>query len=140
MAARARELADFEGAWQFARAVCHADGLRVRVRGTAAFTWDGAALRYEERGQMRMAGRPAMQVVQRYVWQADLAVHFADGRYFHHVPVRGGPAAHFCAPDAYQVDYGFSRWPRWRTLWRVRGPAKDYTMLTGYWRVNPPIP
>ncbi|MET4101897.1 hypothetical protein ABIE58_001321 [Roseovarius sp. MBR-78] len=133
-AMRPRRLQDFEGAWRFDRQITHADGQRAQVTGVAVWRREGAGLILEEAGEMHMAGHPPMQVARRYLWGADLAVSFEDGRFFHHVPPEGGAAAHWCDPDQYDGSYDFSRWPRFRVEWRVRGPRKDYHMMTDYWR------
>ena len=43
-------------------------------------------------------------------------------------------AWHDCLPDFYEVSYNFTHWPEWRSIWRVRGPKKDYTMISDYRR------
>jgi len=131
---RPRRLQDFEGGWVFSRVITHADGRVAEVSGRALWCPEGAALACHETGEMRMAGFPPMQVERRYLWGADMAVHFADGRFFHTVPANGGGAAHWCDPDQYDGSYDFSDWPLFRVAWRVRGPLKDYRMTTHYRR------
>ena len=132
-----RRLHDFEGAWRFTRRITHADGRVAEVAGRAVWWPEGAGLAYHETGEMRMPGHPPMQVERRYFWGADMAVHFADGRFFHNVPPEGGATAHWCDPDQYDGRYEFSDWPRFRVSWRVRGPNKDYHMTTEYRREAP---
>ena len=129
---RPRRLQDFEGAWGFVRIITHADGRVAEVSGRALWRPDGARLAYRETGEMRMPGFPPMQVERRYLWDAALIVRFADGRFFHAVPPAGGATAHWCDPDQYDGSYDFSDWPRFRVSWRVRGPLKDYRMVTQY--------
>lgn len=129
-----RQLADFAGAWAFARSVTEAEGRVTHVAGRTVWRREGAGLICEEAGEMHMAGHAPMQVARRYIWGADLTVYFEDGRFFHQIPPEGGAAAHWCDPDQYDGCYDFSLWPRFRVIWRVRGPRKDYQMVTDYWR------
>ncbi|MEQ8901258.1 MAG: DUF6314 family protein [Roseovarius sp.] len=129
---RPRRLQDFEGAWRFTREVVEADGRRATVTGRAVWVRDGAGLAYTETGEMRIAGHVPMQVERRYSWDSDLAVSFEDGRFFHHVPPEGGETAHWCDPDQYDGTYDFGNWPEFTVTWRVRGPRKDYRMVTRY--------
>lgn len=129
---RPRRLQDFEGAWGFTREVVEADGRRVTVTGRALWMSDDAGLAYTETGEMRIAGHAPMQVERRYHWGSDLAVTFDDGRFFHHVPPKGGETAHWCDPDQYDGFYDFGNWPEFTVTWRVHGPRKEYRMVTRY--------
>lgn len=124
----ARVLADFIGDWRLSRQICHADGTRATFDGTARWEADGT---YVETGTLDM-GTARFSAERRYRWTDDLDVYFDDGRFFHAVPQCGGDAAHWCDPDQYDVTYDFSRWPEWTARWQVRGPRKDYVMLTTY--------
>ena len=126
-----RVLTDFEGAWQFDREITHADGTVARARGMAQFTPDNDGLAYRETGEIDVNGQ-VLTFERAYQWQADLSVHFDDGRYFHAVPPNGGQATHFCDPDTYVVTYDFVGWPTWIAKWAVSGPKKDYVMQTRY--------
>ncbi|MFW2542610.1 DUF6314 family protein [Primorskyibacter sp. 2E107] len=137
---RALTIWDFEGAWTYAREIDDATGLGAGAgQGTARFIRQDGALRYDEEGQIAFATTPPMKGSRRYLWRetpAGAAVFFEDGRAFHDVDLRQGSpaAAHWCDPDQYDVTYDFSDWPRWSSLWRVKGPRKDYTMRTTYHR------
>ena len=131
---RPRRLQDFEGTWRFTREVAEADGRHATVKGRAVWLRDGAGLAYTETGEMRIEGHAPMQVERRYSWDSDLAVSFEDGRFFHHVPPEGGETAHWCDPDQYDGTYDFGNWPEFTVTWRVRGPRKDYRMVTCYRR------
>jgi hypothetical protein len=67
-------------------------------------------------------------------------VLFADGRPFHAFdPGAARPeAAHDCPPDLYRVRYDFSDWPDWQAAWEVRGPRKDYRMVSRYAPLSAP--
>ena len=135
-----RSLSDFEGAWQIARAVeDFTGGPLVRLDGTARFITGDGGLWLHEVGEMRIGDAAPMQAERRYFWQANGAqidTYFDDMRPFHSFdPAQDAPAAHHdCAPDAYDVAYDFGDWPQWQARWRVRGPRKDYQMITRYWR------
>lgn len=123
----------FLGQWRLERRIVQGDGGTGRFEGLALFTADGAGALYEERGELILpGGRFAAE--RRYRWGADLSVWFEDGRFFHAVPPGGGAAAHWCDPDRYDVHYDFSGWPDWQARWQVRGPRKEYTMVSHYVR------
>ena len=128
-------LTDFEGHWRIDRVLTdHRDGRHGRLAGQAAFTRCAAGLRYAEDGVLRMDNAADLTARQSYIWVEDtagLAVQFSDGRPFHRLETA---AQHFCAPDAYRVQYEFSAWPQWMATWRVTGPRKDYTSVTHYVR------
>ena len=130
----ARRLEDFEGAWAFTRRVSHAGGQEAAVTGRAVWSRAGTGLALVETGEMHLPGAAPMQVERRYRWGADLAVFFEDGRFFHQIPPKGGGASHWCDPDRYDGSYDFSRWPDFTVTWCVRGPRKDYRMVTRYTR------
>jgi hypothetical protein len=129
-----RQLADFEGVWRFERRVTEAGGGLTQVTGRAVWTRDGAGLVCEETGEMRVPGHAPMQVMRRTLWGPGLCVAFEDGRPFHTVPPGGGAVAHWCDPDQYDGDYDFGQWPDFRVVWHVKGPRKDYQMVTEYRR------
>ncbi|MFD9908316.1 DUF6314 family protein [Streptomyces sp. NPDC059063] len=100
-------------------------GLLHQESGT--FTWQGVA-RPAERTLRFLPGEPASTVV----------VRFADGRFFHGLDLRTGrhTADHPCAADLYRGDFEVAAEDRWRTRWRVRGPAKDLLLTTEYLRAS----
>ncbi|WP_233270357.1 DUF6314 family protein [Chachezhania sediminis] len=129
-----RDLEDFAGHWRLSRRIVQADGPEARFEGEAVWTPDGAGLTCEERGLLQIGDQPALQGTRRYLWRPGLQVFFDDGRFFHAVPVEGGRAEHHCAPDHYVVDYDFSGWPSFATVWTVEGPRKSYRMASTYTR------
>ncbi|WP_301182904.1 DUF6314 family protein [Roseovarius sp. PS-C2] len=130
----ARVLADFEGRWRMARRIGQANGPDARLEGEACWSPVAEGLLCEERGVLSVEGQLPLAAHRRYLWRSDLSVWFDDGRYFHQVPGQGGPCGHWCDPDQYDGVYDFSRWPVWRCTWQVRGPRKDYRMVTEYRR------
>ena len=133
-----RILADFIGPWRLERRIEHADGTQARFTGQALWQPEGTGALYLETGDMRLDGGAVFRAERRYRWDAGLNVFFDDGRFFHTVPPQGGAAAHWCAPDQYDVEYDFGQWSGlqtgWQTRWRVRGPRKDYLMTSDYCR------
>jgi len=133
-----QQLADFLGTWQVERMINDArSGQTLRAHGQATFTPDDAGMLYHEKLQLVVPGQAPMTATRRYTWAAapgGVAVHFDDGRYFHHLAL--GQVAptdhHACDPDSYEVHYDFARWPAWSATWRVHGPRKDYVMTSHY--------
>ena len=127
-----RQLADFCGRWSVARDICHADGTLARFQGEAIWQWEEDRLNCVETGKLCIAGQDPFSARQEYLWYPDLGVHFADGRYFHHVPPQGGEVFHDCPPDRYEGAYDFTAWPEFRVSWSVTGPRKSYQMCSVY--------
>lgn len=132
-AAMTRQLADFIGKWCITREITHADGTRASFAGVAEWLPAEGGADYVERGVLDM-GTARFNAERRYRWSDDLDVYFDDGRFFHAVPQCDGDAAHWCDPDQYDVTYDFTRWPEWTARWQVRGPRKDYVMVSVYTR------
>ncbi|NDR59466.1 trigger factor [Pseudoruegeria sp. M32A2M] len=135
------DLGGFLGLWRMERVIDdRRAGEILRLSGRAELSKAGdGRLCYCETGQLDLAGGQKLQAVRRYFWRAEggtIRVDFEDGRYFHSFdPAAADPdAAHWCDPDQYDVRYDFARWPRWKSVWQVLGPRKDYTMTTWYRR------
>lgn len=135
-----RKLADFKGRWRISRRIeaggASGSGL---FDGIAVFTGFEGGLTYKEAGELRLPEQSGMQASREYIWRegaGGVDVCFEDGSDFHHIDLASNvvTAWHDCHPDFYEVSYNFTHWPNWRAIWRVRGPAKDYTMITDYCR------
>ncbi|MFI1439843.1 DUF6314 family protein [Streptomyces fructofermentans] len=100
-------------------------GLLHHESGT--FVWRGAARPAERTLRFLPGGRPGL---------AD--VRFADGRPFHDLDLTSGRhvADHPCAADLYRGEFTVFDADRWRTVWRVGGPAKDLVLTTDYTRTG----
>lgn len=136
------EREDFVGVWTVARTIADAAGGQAGTfSGRAVFRPDGVAgLVYDELGLLRMGEGPGWTATRTYLWTLDgagVVVRFADGRDFHRFRfgAMGAEAEHLCGADLYRVRYDFDRWPDWTARWEVRGPRKDYAMVTQYRRV-----
>ena len=131
---------DFLGAWQIERHIY--DQLSDRAGtlvGTARFVLAGGDVQYSETGTLRWGQGAPMQATRTYVWKfddKDVAVQFENGAPFHDFRLdHSAPtAAHFCRPDHYEVAYDFATFPSWSATWRVKGPRKDYEMVTNFVR------
>lgn len=127
----------FRGNWTLTRRIeDRREGRSGHFSGSACFLPVGEGLDYREEGILTLGGAP-FRASRRYLWSeagGDIEVRFADGRFFHRFrPGARHPAAeHPCGDDLYRVAYDFSRWPHWRAEWRVRGPAKDYILVSDY--------
>ncbi|WP_308293172.1 DUF6314 family protein [Streptomyces sp. TS71-3] len=98
-------------------------GLLSREAGT--FTWQGTS-------------RPAERVLRFLPGERAGTGHveFTDGRPFHDLDLTSGHhiAHHPCAADDYRGEFTVLGPDRWRTVWRVAGPAKDQLLVTEYTR------
>ncbi|WP_420032691.1 DUF6314 family protein [Streptomyces sp. cg28] len=92
---------------------------------SGSFTWRGTA-RPAERTLLYVPGEEPGTAV----------VRFADGRFFHGLDLRTGHhvADHPCSADLYRGEFTVYDAGRWRTVWRVKGPAKDLVLTTDYRR------
>ncbi|WP_307136067.1 DUF6314 family protein [Streptomyces aurantiacus] len=98
-------------------------GLLHHESGT--FVWQGVA-RPAERTLRFLPGDGAGRA----------RVQFADGRPFHDLDLTSGRyvADHPCSADLYRGEFTVYDADRWRTVWRVGGPAKDLVLTTDYTR------
>ncbi|HEY6748371.1 MAG TPA: DUF6314 family protein [Mycobacteriales bacterium] len=130
-----RDPRDLVGRWALARRVAdRVAGRQGTVSGLLTVSADGAGLRWDERGTLRWAGveRPVTRTYLLRERADGWWVDFPDGRPFH--PWRpGAPVTHPCRADVYsglvRVDGD-----RIRTVWDVRGPAKDQRLVTRLYR------
>ncbi|MFJ9666139.1 DUF6314 family protein [Streptomyces sp. NPDC101219] len=134
-------LAFLRGTWRVERVVRDmASGETGTFAGTTAFLPDPAGgLRHEEAGAFTWRGetRPAERTLHFLPGPHGTAdVRFADGRPFHHLDLTAGRhlADHPCSADLYRGEFTVRDADHWRTVWRVRGPAKDLELTTGYAR------
>ncbi|MER7345216.1 DUF6314 family protein [Streptomyces aurantiacus] len=116
-----------------------------RFTGTTRFTpIDGGGLLHHESGTFTWHGvaRPAERTLRFLPGEGTggdagtVRVHFADGRFFHDLDLRSGrhTADHPCSADLYRGEFEVYEEARWRTRWRVAGPAKDLLLTTDYTR------
>ncbi|MFR9799294.1 DUF6314 family protein [Streptomyces sp. MS06] len=140
-------LAHLAGRWRVERTVLDlATGDEGRFTGTADFepgtgTAAGGLVHRESgtfrwRGVARPAGRTLHFLPGGTPGRAE--VRFADGRPFHDLDLTRGHhvADHPCAADLYRGEFTVRDADHWRAVWRVRGPAKDLVLTTGYARVG----
>ncbi len=132
------------GTWRTERTVRDlATGDEGRFRGTTVFEPspgpEGGLVQREDgdfvwQGVSRPAGRTLRLLPGSTPGSAD--VRFADGREFHALDLSTGRfvAPHPCAADLYEGEFTVLDADRWRTVWRVRGPAKDLVLTTEYVR------
>ncbi|MFG2418487.1 DUF6314 family protein [Streptomyces sp. NPDC048448] len=139
-------LAYLTGNWRVERSVRdRASSAEGRFTGTTAFSPlddGGDGLLHHESGLFTWQGtsRPA----ERTLWflpgqrAGTAAVRFSDGRPFHDLDLTTGRhvADHPCAADLYRGEFTVSDADRWRTQWRVGGPAKDLLLTTAYTRTR----
>ena len=129
-------LAQFRGDWRLLRRIADANaGQDGAFEGVARFVPQGDGLLYHECGELRLGMAAPMRAERSYLWReaaGRIVVQFDDGRPFHSFDGAVAAADHLCGEDLYQVHYDFADWPDWRATWRVRGPRKDYEMVSLY--------
>ncbi|GHE02149.1 DUF6314 family protein [Streptomyces alanosinicus] len=137
-------LAYLAGSWRVERSVRDlASGDTGTFSGLTRFgpLADGGLL-HEESGDFTWQGvtRPATRTLRFLpgpgAGTAD--VRFADGRPFHELDLTSGRyvTGHPCAADLYRGEFTVQDAGRWRTVWRVGGPAKDLLLTTDYERAD----
>jgi hypothetical protein len=138
-------LAFLAGSWRVDRSVRDlASGDEGRFDGTTVFgPLEGGALLHRESGVFVWHGvaRPAERTLRFLPGPAGAGtaeVRFADGRPFHDLDLTTGHwvADHPCAADLYRGEFTVRDADHWRTVWRVRGPAKELVLTTDYARVG----
>ncbi|MBD0837910.1 DUF6314 family protein [Streptomyces sp. TRM68416] len=135
-------LAYLTGGWRVHRSVLdQGSDERGEFTGTTLFgPLDGGGLLHEENGTFRWRGvaRPAERTLRFRPGSppGTADVRFADGRPFHHLDLTTGHhiADHPCAADLYRGEFTVLDADHWRSVWRVRGPAKDLVLTTDYTR------
>ncbi|MET7680807.1 DUF6314 family protein [Streptomyces sp. NPDC005423] len=134
-------LAHLAGRWRVERVVRDlAGGHEGHFAGVTAFSPLERGLLHSESGTFTWQGvaRPAERTLRflpgRAPGTAD--VRFADGRPFHELDLSSGRylADHPCSADLYRGEFTVLDADRWRTVWRVGGPAKDLLLVTDYAR------
>ncbi|MEU5901758.1 MULTISPECIES: DUF6314 family protein [Streptomyces] len=141
-------LAHLAGGWHVERTVRDlADGSEGRFTGTTYFSplpapvTDTTGLLHHESGTFTWQGvaRPAERTLRFLPGDGGAGtarVEFADGRFFHDLDLRTGSwtTDHPCADDLYRGEFEVIGADRWRSRWRVGGPAKDLLLVTEYRR------
>ncbi|MGW6472878.1 DUF6314 family protein [Streptomyces nigra] len=136
-------LSHLAGRWRVDRSVRDlASGDEGAFTGTTVFgPLEGGGLLHHEAGEFVWRGmpRPAERTLRFLPGGAPgtADVRFADGRPFHDLDLRTGRhiADHPCSADLYRGEFTVRDEDHWRTVWRVRGPAKDLVLTTDYARV-----
>ncbi|QWB26732.1 MULTISPECIES: DUF6314 family protein [Streptomyces] len=129
------------GRWGVTRSVRDlASGAEGEFAGTTEFRAEAAGgLLHHESGTFVWQGvaRPAERMLRFLPGPDGTAdVRFADGRPFHDLDLTSGRyvADHPCSADLYRGEFTVLDADHWRTVWRVRGPAKDLVLRTDYAR------
>lgn len=134
------QLSDFEGGWQLSRNIVQRNGDTYTFKGEAKFVRRHLILLYQEDGLVSAPNGHVMPAQRQYIWQqsspSKFDMLFDDGRYFHSFSADEPCAKHVCGDDLYRVNYHFSKWPAWSSKWQVKGPRKDYEMLSYYTRIG----
>ena len=127
------------GTWELSRTVGE-----WNFHGSAVFCAQGPdELRYEENGILSKQGTPDIAASKRYIYQYEtdrIAIYFDElpARIFEILDLKRAPngtweaeAEHACDPDHYTSRYAFG--PDTILITHVvRGPRKDYEMVSNY--------
>lgn len=133
-------ITSFLGLWRIEREIRENTGQLHHLTGEARFSTGDDGLIYREKGQLVTANGAEFSASRTYLWRdagaGRVHVRFEDGRDFHDFDLAADTAEdnHWCDPDMYHVSYDFAAWPVWRSVWNVKGPHKDYRMVTIYRR------
>ncbi|AKZ54689.1 hypothetical protein SAM23877_1640 [Streptomyces ambofaciens ATCC 23877] len=138
-------LAYLAGRWRTERSVRDlASGAEGRFEGVTEFgALAGGGLLSHESGAFTWQGvtRPAERTLRYEPGAAPgtADVRFADGRPFHGLDLTTGHHVtdHPCSADLYRGEFTVRDRDRWRTVWRVGGPAKDLLLTTDLLREKP---
>jgi hypothetical protein len=90
---------------------------------------------YVEETALTLPDRTVLNGTRTYLWtevEGGIDVRFDDGRPFHTIRFTAPADNHWCDPDTYTVTYDFDAFPNWTSVWAVKGPRKDYRMVTRY--------
>ena len=142
MTVKLPSLQDFLGEWEIIKLIQDNKGQSSgNFSGLAQFkNQDDRTALYHEIGTLKLNSGQSLMAERRYRWlqesNGQVAVQFEGGRPFHLVDLNESRPSghHFCDPDSYQVEYDFSDWPNWKSIWRVTGPRKDYVMHSEFRR------
>lgn len=122
-----------EGRWEFDRRIDdRLAGEHGTVTGTAEFVNESdGRVRWTERGIMAWQARnvPVSRTLFLELRDDGWFVTFEDRRDFHRW-IPGEVVDHPCNADLYRGLVAATQTDRWTMTWEVRGPAKDYTMVT----------
>ena len=127
------------GTWELSRTVGD-----WNFRGRAVFCAEGPdELRYEENGILAKLGNADLQASRRYIYGYEagrIVIYFDErpARIFEVLELKRAPngtweaaAEHACPPDHYASRYAFG--PETIAIAHVvRGPRKDYEMVSNY--------
>ncbi len=130
------ELGDFAGKWRLIRNIWQSSGDEFVFAGEATFSRCEVQLVYKETGLVTAPNGKRMEAERTYLWRQgagnQIDVFFDDNRFFHHFSLLRPYASHLCGNDQYRVSYSFGQWPVWESSWQVKGPRKDYDMVSRY--------
>jgi hypothetical protein len=136
----AEVLSRLSGTWHFERSI---EG-HGSMKGVATFTpARSGELAYREEGDLQLESGGEVRAQREYFYRQrgdGFAVFFKETppRLFHEVHLGGvagvlkGSVDHMCGQDHYLSTYEFQPGARFVIRHVVRGPRKDYTIVTSY--------
>ena len=134
---------DLIGRWSISRLIC--DNLTHSIRtfcGQAIIKQDNLHFHYQEKGDLMLSKNISFSAEQSYIWKpisnSIFDIFFKNGNFFCTLDLKLAnqrgvcSAKHLCEADLYVVDYDFSKFPVWSSLWTVSGPKKDYQIVSDF--------
>ena len=137
-------LESLEGRWRIVRRIPGT----ARLRGVADFTpLRAGQLAYKETGTLLLANGQTTTAEREYIFAAAPAgfdVYFVESppRLFHEARLSLSNAVlvaeceHLCIADNYRSRYRWRSADRFSIFHRVKGPRKNYCMVTTYTRIE----
>ena len=140
------------GSWELRRSIIdHRDGTAASFTGRAVISMAGSRLSappavpdralYHETGRLRVGsytGGATRHLEYRRVDPGTVMIHFADGRPFVDLDLRGGRwrSVHHCGDDLYVMVTTVRSERHLEEIWQVRGPTKSYDATTDLHRAE----
>ncbi len=137
---------DFIGRWSITRNIHdEMNGENSIFLGEANIKKEELHFHYKEQGKLSLSYHASVNAAQSYFWRpvgnSVFEIFFNNGDYFHQLDLTMAVKLgiyctdYLCISDLYKVQYNFSQFPDWRTIWHVTGPRKKYQIYSCFKRI-----
>ena len=129
----------FQGDWRFERQVTGLFSENAFLKGRAVFMDLPKSIQrsYEEQGAYEQQGQE-VSFQNSYLYDVPspqcCRVLFPDGRLFYELSQNVQGLQHLCGEDHYEGNFEAVSQDLWTLSWYVKGPRKDYEIVTSYIR------
>lgn len=128
----------FLGNWEFQRSVLGMATQEISIEGQACFQSSVSRRHYRETGHYHFNGRQ-LDFFSQYVYEIlssdNCRVLFLDGSLFYELKCYNQSIHHLCGADKYCGTFKMDAEDRWQLKWSVKGPRKNYSITTRYFRL-----